>query len=328
MPYRIAFISQPEYFRFCYEQDLSSLGTVFELPYHFGMEHADFNALIDFQADINFFFRGEFIPKTVLQQLDGINVNLSSEPFPRYINGKLVYTIDSIIRYLAFRQIRNLPYDYVFHYDAASLSFIEKDGLELSGAFPFPVATNTYTPALQQKEWDFFFIGRSTLHRESFFNPLKHRFHFLHVCHGIWGTPLINYINMAQICLNIHAEDEISWEPRVQMLLSCGAFVISEKITPNDLLRPGIDYVEIGSPTELYQAAEYYLNNIDERQKIAITGADRVKEKLCSSTNFSELIHDITNHKYPNFKRSNETMIINGIDKGYKIWTRIKKTLY
>lgn len=328
MKYKIAFIAQPEYFRFCYEKDLISLGTIFELPYHFGMRHDDFASLIDFQADFNFFFRGEFIPKTVLEQLHGINVNLSSEPFPRYINGKLVYTKDSILRYVAFRQIRNLPFHYIFHYDAASLSFIESDGLELSGSFPFPVATNTYQPSLHQKEWDFFFIGRSTRHRELFFNPLKHHFHFLHICHGIWGPPLINYINRSQICLNIHAENEMSWEPRVQMLLSCGAFVISEKITTNNILRPGIDYVEVGNPTELYQAAEYYLHNQDERQKIANTGANRVKEKLSSCNNFSELVSDIANDKYSVFKHSKGTAFLNGIDWGYKIWTRIKKTLF
>lgn len=293
---KIAFIGQPEYFRFCYEQDLSGLHEVREFPFTFGMREEDLAALAEFDADVNFFFRGEFFPASLLRRLRGRKVAFSSEPFPRELDGRLVYTRDSWGRYLDFRaRMRDQPFDYVFHYDAASLGFMADDGLHLSGSFPFPVATDTYVEQHVEKQWDMFFIGRSTLHREKYFGPLKHHYHFLHICHGVYGPPLLPYIGGAKINLNIHAEPEVSWEPRMQMLLATGAFVISEPITPNPYLRPGIDYVETTSPGDLYEKVTYYLAHDDERRAIAASGHQRVNELLCGSRNFLALIDELEN---------------------------------
>jgi len=298
---RTAFICQPEYFRFSYEDDLSGFAQVREFPFHFGMGGGDFTELEEFDADCNFFFRGEFFPDEVLCRLRGSKVNFSSEPFPRYIDGRLVYTRDSLSRYAHFRHIRHKPFDYVFHYDEASLPFMARDGIRLSGAFPFPVATRTYAPRAGEKNWDLFFIGRSSAHREQFFGPLKHRYHFLHIAHGIWGPPLVDYLCQARICLNIHAEDEVSWEPRMQMLLAAGAFVISEQITPNPVLRPNIDYVEIAMPQQLYEAVEYYLAHPAEREKIAASGRARVCECLDAREVYPRLVGQIERGEVPRF---------------------------
>ncbi|MBT0654206.1 glycosyltransferase [Geobacter luticola] len=265
------------------------------------MEYEDLSCLEEIDADFNIFFRGEFVPETLLGKLRGVKINLSSEPFPRYIDNKLNYTYDSINRYFAFREIKHKKYDYVFHYDEASLPFLKKDGLLLSGAFAFPVATEVYKPLEIEKSWDLFFIGRSTKHREEHFSYLKHIYNFLHIAHGIWGPPLVEYVNMSKICLNIHAENEVSWEPRLQMLLASGAFVISEKITPNTLLRPGVDYVEISSPRELRKAVEYYLTHPDERKRISDNGLQRVKDLLDAKDVFSRLLSDLGENRYPKF---------------------------
>ncbi|SEK35769.1 glycosyltransferase [Nitrosovibrio tenuis] len=324
---KIAIISQPEYFRFCYEDELNIFGDVREYPLHSGMSAADYSNLINFNADINIFFRPELISIDVLNRLRGIKVALSSEPFPRYIDGKLNYTKDSIFRYLSFRAIRYLPYDYVFHYDESSLNFIQSDGLFLSGAFVFPVATKTYIPTPAVPNWDFFFIGRSTSHREDYFGSLKHHFHFLHICHGIAGKALVDYINRSKICLNIHAEAEISWEPRMQMLLSCGAFVISEKITPNKFLRPGVDYIEVGSPREAYTASEYFLKHEEERLRIAQSARDTIVELLNAEHSFRMLITGILNKSSPRFDAKKPRMSIHLIDKAVQIFRVARKRM-
>ena len=303
---KIAFVSQPEYFRFMYENDLDCLGEIYEFSLHYGMDEKEFKPLIDFCADYNFCFRGEFIPESVLNKLSGVKISLSSEPFPRVIDEKLEYTLDSINRYLTFRPIREMSYDYIFHYDEASLAFLEKDGLFLSGAFPFPVATGSYFKKDEIKSWDFFFIGRSSVHREIFFAPLKHRFNFLHICHGIWGPELNHYINRSKICLNVHAENEISWEPRLQMLLATGAFVISEQVTGNKILRPGIDYVEANSSEEMFELVSHYLKNDDERSKISESGRLRVLDMLDSKKCFSELLELINEGKCKQFSKISE----------------------
>jgi len=324
---KIAFISQPEYFRFIYEHDLADFADVFEFKLQMGMEFGNFAPLIEYQADYNFFFRGEFVPKGVLENLHGHKIALSSEPFPRVVDDRYEYTRDSINRYLNFRTIRDKPYDYVFHYDGASLPVLTSDEIYVSGEFPFPVATSVYSSRLKPNLWDIFFIGRSTLHRERHFGYLKHHYNFLHICHGVWGPELVDYMCASKICLNVHAENEISWEPRMQMMLSCGVFVISEKITPNSILRPGVDYIEIGSPHELFEAVEYYLRHDDERQEIARSGAERIREMLDSRTNFRKLVEDINNQKYDKFRVGRGSTFFNTLQGGLDAWTRIKNHL-
>ena len=326
---KIAFVSQPEYFRFCYESDLNSDHEVREFPFHFGMTETDLDELVAFQPEAVFFFRGEFVPQSVLKKLTGCKIAISSEPFPRYLNGKLEYTLDSVKRYLDFRKrIRNLSYDYVFHYDAASLDYMGKDGLHLSGSFPFPVATDTYYPDNRiEPEWDIFFIGRSTPHRERFFGPLKHHKSFLHICHGIFGPPLVKYIHQAKVNLNVHAENEVSWEPRMQMLLAAGAFVISEPITPNPVLRPGVDYIEARTPAEMFELTDYYLTHDEERQAIAQSGRERVLQCLAAKLTFIKLIKEIELGNYPKFTTRQPRILINLIEDTLIQLSRISKAL-
>ena len=326
--WKIAFISQPEYFRFIYEQSLDDFADVFEFKLRMGLRPEDFAALVACQADYNFFFRGEFVPDGVLEQLSGCNVALSSEPFPRLIDGRYEYTLDSINRYLDFRSIRTKPYDHVFHYDAASLPLLRKDGLALSGAFAFPVDTMVYNNQTRPQPWDLFFIGRSTLHREAHFGYLKHHHQFLHICHGIFGAPLVDYLCAAKICLNVHAEDEVSWEPRMQMMLACGVFVISEKITPNPYLRPGIDYVEIASPQELHQAVAHYLEHDDERRAIARNGYERVRQVLNSTTCFQQMLLNLDRKQYPRFTVSGGSRLCNAAIKARQTWRRWQRAMH
>lgn len=290
---KIAFISQPEYFRFIYENELDFFGEIREFTFNFSMTEKDFLPLVEYNPDICFFFRGEFFPENILKSLKGLKINLSSEPFPNIIDGKLNYTLDSLKRYKFFRKIINKSFDYVFHYDGSSLQFIKTDGINLSGEFYFPVATNVYKKLNLEKKRDFFFIGRSSPRRERFFGPLKHHYNFLHICHGVWGKELVDYANKSKILLNIHAENELSWEPRVQMLMATGNMVISERITPNTYLIPGTDYIEVTSPKDLLEKAEYYLVNEKEREKIAFNGMTKIQNLFDSKKVFPVFINNI-----------------------------------
>ncbi len=322
---KIAFICQPEYFRFTYDNALNEFADVQEFKLTYSMKSSEFEDLIAYHADFFIFFRGEYVPNEVLTQLEGIKINLSSEPFPRKINNHLEYSLDSIKRYVQFRRIRNKPFDYVFHYDAASLGFMEEDGLFLSGEFAFPVSTKIYQPLSLKDDWDIFFIGRSTNHRERLFAPLKHELNFLHVAHGIWSSELTNLINRSTICLNIHAEDEISWEPRLQMLLACRAFVISEPITPNPYFQPGIDYIEVTNKEELYIQAQYYLLHEGERNKIAENGYRHLKMHLTSEKAFMNLLKRISEDETPKFESESGSLLLNIINHLWKFWKTIKR---
>jgi hypothetical protein len=325
---KIAFISQPEYFRFIYEHDLDDLAEVSEFKLTYSMNEAQFSDILEFNADYNFFFRGEYVPSEVLQKLRGVNINLSSEPFPREINGHIEFSGDSLGRYSSFRMIRNKPFDYIFHYDASSLNFMKRDGLTISGDFAFPVATGVYKPIAVPKEWDIFFIGRSTNHRERYFGPLKHNFNFLHIAHGVWGIDLVKYISASRICLNVHAENEISWEPRMQMMLACRAFIISEQITPNKYLRPGIDFILVGNQNEMIDAVSHYLLFPDERDAIALSGYNRVQELLCCRTAFDGLIEGIVMQRYPKFAPKPGNRFVGFYCMAMENFLKMKKLLF
>ncbi len=299
---RIAFISQPEYFRVMYEDLLGMEDCeVREFPMKFDSPESDFNGLLEFQPDYAFFFRGEFFPENLLKKITGKKIALSSEPFPRKIKGRWQYTKDSVKRYLNFRSIRNKKFDYVFHYDAASLELFKKDGLNVAGEFVLPVSTEIYQPLNLEKKWDIFFIGRSTPYREKYFTSLKHKFNFLHIAHGIWGPELVKYYNQAKICLNVHAENEISWEPRMQQMLAAGALVVSEPISPNKYLKPARDYAEAGTPQEMYQKVEHYLSDEGRGKAIVESGLANVRRNFNAKRNFLALISKIDSGEHTKF---------------------------
>lgn len=326
---KIAFVGQPEYFRFCYETDLNEIYQVKEFSIIVNGVMNDFVELHKYKPDLVFIFRADYLPASFFENLKCIKIALSSEPFPRHMNKTLVYTKDSFKRYLYFRRnIRSKKIDYLFHYDKASLNYMSRDGLNLSGSFLFPVATNFYLPQINHKKWDIFFIGRDTRHREKYFLPLKKNFNFLHIAHGVFGEDLLKYISQSSICINVHAENEVSWEPRMQMLLAAGAFVISEKITQNEVLRPGIDYIEASNPDDMYEKVKYFLENPEEITRISNSGRNRIEKELQSSKIFQSLINDIQNNKYMRFQAKSGLFWINLLDYLLSINTAIKFAIH
>lgn len=298
---KVAFIAQPEYFRFMYDNALNGDFVVREFPFTFHMDSREFLDLLQFDADYNVFFRGEFFPNDVLKKLRGVKIALSSEPFPRYIEDQWEYTRDSVGRYETFRVIKTKLFDYVFHYDEASLPLFKKDELGVSGIFVFPVSLEVYKPQSTLKKWDAFFIGRSTEHREALFADVKHKNNFLHIAHGVHGSELVRYCHKSTICINAHAENEISWEPRMQMLLATGAFVLSEKITPNKYVQPGRDFIEFSDGNDLYQKVNYFIKNKEERLKIIANAQKTIHKHFNAKKSFTNLFNGIDQGQFKKF---------------------------
>jgi hypothetical protein len=303
----VAFIAQPEYFDFHYREVLEDVYTVKYFPNTFSENPSFFKSLVEFDADINIFFRGELIPEEVLHSLNGLRVNLSSEPFPKIIDSNsIVYTEDSLSRFEFFLRIFNRPFDYIFHYDEISKSFFENQGIDLSGYFPFPIATEIIKPGESIKKWDMFFSGRSTPHRDKFFGPLKRDFNFLHINHGVAGPDLLDFIHQCRVTLNVHAENEISWEPRTQFLIAAGSLLISEPLSPTCPLRPGIDFIEVNDPWKMYETCEQIITNYNTYKHIAENGRKRIEETLSSRKNFPIFFKELLegNYKSASFNKS------------------------
>ena len=295
---KVAFICQPEYFQSLYESDLDDVFDVGRFPFTFSGRPSDFKDVVRFNADVNIFFRGEFVPLEVLERLSGKKVNWSSEPFPKLLSGRFHFTKDSLSRLKTFIPVLDRGFDYIFHYDEASRQFLEQHGIYLSGYVPFPVATDFYRPINEFPQYETFFIGRSTPHREAILGPLKRDTRCLHIAHGVYGEELIRYINASRVVLNLHAEEEMSWEPRLQLLLSCMRLVISEPISPNPFLQPGRDFIEARGPHQFYTVCLDALANPAKYESIQHAGYNHTFEHLSAKVLIPRFVNDILDGRF------------------------------
>jgi hypothetical protein len=294
---RVAFVGQPEFFQMCYENDLDDLYEVGSFPLRFSpardmqADCSTMRDLISFSPDLTVFFHGEYASGDLVAALPGIKVCYSTEPFPKLIDNKFHYTMDSVTRFKSFLRTADRKFDYVFHYDEASRKFIELMGIRLSGYQPLPVATRMWRPPScpPPKKWDVVFIGRSTEHRERLFGPLKRDLRFLHIAHGIAGGDAMAYYHAGHIAVNVHAEPELSWESRVQLMMACGVLVVSEPLSPNSYLLPGRHYVEATSPQHLYDKCQEVLSREGDYEGMRVAARELVDERLSTRRVFPPL---------------------------------------
>lgn len=298
---KLAIIAQPEYFGFMYGDALREHFELFIQPFNFGGDEAQFKTLLDFNADVNVFFRGEFVPARVIDCLKGITVAWSSEPFPKFIHGELNGTVDSITRFETFLAIKDRPFDYILHYDPISKSFLESQGVFLSGFEPFPVACDRYKPSLAVYDWDCFFIGRHTQHRLEYFEQVPRDCRFLNIVHGVHGEKLQDYIARSLINLNIHAENEISLGSRLQLLMACGALIISEPVPYQGLkpLQPGKHYIEAATPEILRDEIENILSKPDQYQSFRHDARHFAETTISDVCVFTRLVDAVKNSALP-----------------------------
>jgi hypothetical protein len=294
---KLAFVGQPEYNSPFYETDIDDIyvvrqfSPVFDPASGYVATSATMASLLEFQPDVAIFFRPEFFSNDLLSRLRGVKIGISTEPMPKYLDGNFHYTLDSIGRFKSLLKAAELEFDHIFHYDAASLSFMERMGVRVSGAIALPVATMTWRPAEDRNaDWDLVFLGRSTENRERHFGGLKRDLRFLHIAHGIIGKDVLPFYHAAKIGLNIHSEPELGWEPRIQQLMAAGLLVVSEPISPNEWLRPGEEFLEIRHPHETYEICREIVANPLKFEPIRRAGHERVQRDLTARQLWPRLI--------------------------------------
>ncbi len=254
--------------------------------YKFVLDHKN-----EFDAWI--FFRGEFLSPKYAQELKGVKINISTEPVER---SDTLYCL---------QQLKGIPFDKFFHYDKTHMNFIKaKTGIEMQ-EFQLPVDLTTFKPlpVRNNPSWDVGFLGRSTdarerhfdlltPRREAYMGCLKNNYHFLHIAHGMHGSELNALLNRTAISLNIHIGAYNQLENRVQKLLAAGCFVLSEKLTHETDLVPHKHFVPFGNATDLRDEIAYYLENKEEREKIADAGRARVEERFDAVKQWEYLLEE------------------------------------
>lgn len=302
---KVAFVGQNEYFGCHYENDLDDLFSVKKFQLRFGANYEYYRELIEYSPDILIAFRGELMPHSVVKQISGTKIAISTEPMPKVIGSKTHYTRDSLERFRNFLPIFERDYDYIFHYDEASESFFTDQGVNVSGFFPLPIAARTYKPLRNHKSRQVLFFGRSTAHREEILGPLKRDFDVLHLAHGWPGEKpheietFLQCVDSFRLCLNLHAEDELSWEPRVQLMLACGCTVVSEPLSPNRFLLPGQHFYEATGVEAIYQACHSLLEDSDSAARVARGGHEYVVRELSARRMWPDLFQKVRAGGFP-----------------------------
>ncbi|MGA2031494.1 MAG: glycosyltransferase [Thermoguttaceae bacterium] len=295
---KIAFVGQPEYFRCMYENDLDRDYDVREFVLGWGKGLNHYLPLIKFDPDAAFFFRPECYPPSLLEALSGIKVALSSEPIPKHVMGHGLSSADMWYRFESLCGAKQ-RFDFFFHYDKSSIRFLLEQGFRVDGEFLFPVATGLYQPAACEKTWDWGFFGRDTPHRDRYLGLAKRDYRGLHVVHGIFGQEFVRLMNSCTIGLNIHVDPCLSLEHRMHNMMACGVMVMSEPLSHNEFLKPGVHYVEFSEPAEFFKKLAYYLDHDDRREKIAANGLRLIREELSAEKSFRRLIEHVALKKRP-----------------------------
>ncbi len=132
----------------------------------------------------------------------------------------------------------------------------------------------TIFPLKEQQRFDVCFIGN--IHgnrREALLNALTPDFNFYPTFSPGFGEAKAAAIRQSRILLNIKFYEHGGFEsPRMFDYLSAGAFVLSEHTAVTTPFVAGRDFVEFRGEQQLRQLIRYYLDNEEERERIARQG--------------------------------------------------------
>src|SRR3954470_11503495 len=290
-PLRLAFVGQRVYFGSCVIED--------PLP---GVEPAFFDvlpdrpagpllaALEDFGPDAVVVFRPEILERGAMREIDALTLGFLTEPLPRSDNGVVHEDLATRLEYL--RGADPLGFDRIVSFDPHIVGAAGNAGLDVWRSLPIPVSDRLYgevRPARERPQ--FFFIGRSTPHREAFLGPIKHAFDVVRVAHGLTDAKLREFMEESDVGINLHNEPYPSFENRVCMLLASGALVLTEELSPLHGLEPGVDLVEFKAPWELWEIATRLTQTPDVFRSVRINGR-RKAERFRASLVWPRLIRD------------------------------------
>ena len=189
----------------------------------------------ELKPDLLFVFRGDLL-RGELNNLRHINkIEFSSEIYPTNVFSS------NFAQNIAIRKfvhcLKNLSLtDKVFHYDESRRLFFDAMDLKLDFHF-LPVNISCFGNAsFYKKDIDVLFFGRASERRSGVLNGLKEvGLKFVWIENGLAWEELSKYILRSRFVINICAEDNDNFEPRILLGLAGGAHVITEQSVGLDL---------------------------------------------------------------------------------------------
>ncbi len=286
---RIAFVGQSVYFRQC----------ALELPAG-GLEpeFLDFraaappepllNRLQELDPDVVLVFRPEIIPPGLFDPLRALTIGYLTEPLPR--EGGVSHP-DLRARMWWLEQVDAHNFDRIVSFDPL-IAQTAGSVLPVWRSLPIPVADSIFMEVHERaRPPRLLFVGRSTEHREELLAPVKREHAIVHIGHGLFGEQLIRFLARADVQLNLHNNPYPSFENRVCIALAAGHLVISEPLSPRHELQPGIDYLEIATPSQLLATVEELASEPDAFADVQAAGR-RQAERFRASRVYPGLVRD------------------------------------
>ena len=230
-------------------------------------------------------FKPEVVPVGAFADLEAITVGYLTEPLPRRASGDHP---DLERRLVDLRRLDATNFDRLISFDPLMAPTIETIA-PVWRSVPLPVADRYFRPVRPVfGRSHAIFLGRSTHHRESFLLGPKHRFDITHIAHGVGADELDAIADSYDVGINLHNEPYPTFENRVAIHLAAAQLVLSEPLSPTHGLEPGLDYVQIETPTqlqrcltEIFDVPDMYLRvRTRGRQKAEMFRASRVYPRL------------------------------------------------
>jgi hypothetical protein len=191
--------------------------------------------------DVVVVFRPDIVPPGLFDDLRATTVGYLTEPLPR--GGGSAHA-DLGRRLWELGQVDPGNFDRIVSFDPLIADSAAQAGLELWRSVPLPVVDRLYGDVRRTHgPPKVLFTGRGTEHREKMLAGAKHHFDVLHVVYGTTDEELERYLREHDVGLNLHNEPYPSFEQRVAVYLAAGLLVLSESLSPQHGLEPGIDYL-------------------------------------------------------------------------------------
>lgn len=291
-PLRLAFVGQGTFFEACaLTRDLPQLRTRF-VEFRHGGNLGEMLAVLDgWRPHVVLVFRPEIVPAGAFADLDAATLGFLTEPLPRVAGGGVAHA-DLEARLDALRAVDPANFDRIVAFDPHIVG--AADGvLPVWRSLPLPVDDRFYAdPRRIEGRPRPMFVGRSTEHRENLLLPSKHAFDVLHAAFGVDAHRLDALMREHDIGINLHNEPYPSFENRVSLHLAAGHLVISEPLSPTHGLEPGIDFIEISTPHDLYAAIETCMQVPNAYHRVRVRGRQKA-ELFRASSVYPRIVHDL-----------------------------------
>jgi hypothetical protein len=286
---RIAFVGQGVYFEQCsLEHPTDGLTPTF----------IDFRAtappepllakLQELDPDVVIVFRPEIIPTGLFSSMRALKVGYLTEPLPR---GRKASHSDLASRMRDLEEVDATNFNRIVSFDpliAETASAV----LDVWRSLAIPVADSLFMDVRERaRPPRLLFVGRSTEHREKLLAPVKESHPIAHIGHGLFGERLIRFLERADVQLNLHNHPYPTFENRVCIALAAGHLVISEPLSPQHGLEPGVHYLEAETPEQVSALVEELVANPDAFLDVQQAGR-RQAESFRASRVYPQLVRD------------------------------------